>query len=408
MKLLCFIDNLGSGGAQRQLATLAVGLKKRGHEVRFLVYHPHDHFLPVLVDAGIPCQVIRPCSHWRRVFEVRRVLRAGWQDVVLAFLDAPCLYAELARIPVQGWGLVAGERSADPGLGKGVPRWLRQGHRLADSVVTNSHTNRLMLQHRWPFLKNRLSTIYNTVDLRQFRPGRVEARETGRGSNSPLRIVVAARYEANKNLLGVAKALVELKRDKPAPNVVVDWYGGMPADLSAYDRAKSFVAQNGLEGVLNLHPATKRIGEEFARASAVGLFSFFEGLPNVICEGMACGKPILMSNVCDAGSLVHEGRNGFLCDPATPASIANSIWRLSSLGCEARQNLGTESRRMAELLFDQTTILDLYERVLNSAIRREPAKPVSVWPPTVPESAVNTLRWWQRQSLNSHGHAPSH
>lgn len=39
MKILCVIDCLGSGGAQRQLVNLATAFKEKGHEVSFLVYH---------------------------------------------------------------------------------------------------------------------------------------------------------------------------------------------------------------------------------------------------------------------------------------------------------------------------------------------------------------------------------
>ena len=42
MKILCLIDDLGSGGAQRQLVNLSKGFVSRGHEVSFLVYHPAD------------------------------------------------------------------------------------------------------------------------------------------------------------------------------------------------------------------------------------------------------------------------------------------------------------------------------------------------------------------------------
>lgn len=43
-RILCFIDSLGAGGAQRQLVNLAIGLKKRGYIVHFLVYHV-DNFI---------------------------------------------------------------------------------------------------------------------------------------------------------------------------------------------------------------------------------------------------------------------------------------------------------------------------------------------------------------------------
>src|SRR6266705_2953305 len=96
MRILYFIDCLGSGGAQRQLVTMAKGFQRRGHEVRFLIYRPGGHFLPELEAAKIPCVCIPKTGHLRRICEVRRVLRQGWQEVVLAFLEGPTLYAELA------------------------------------------------------------------------------------------------------------------------------------------------------------------------------------------------------------------------------------------------------------------------------------------------------------------------
>ena len=35
MNILCVIDILGSGGAQRQLVNIAIGFKERGHTVSF-------------------------------------------------------------------------------------------------------------------------------------------------------------------------------------------------------------------------------------------------------------------------------------------------------------------------------------------------------------------------------------
>jgi hypothetical protein len=49
MRITCWIDYLVSGGAQRQLCTLAVLLKRQGHDVSMVTYHPDDFFLPMLV-----------------------------------------------------------------------------------------------------------------------------------------------------------------------------------------------------------------------------------------------------------------------------------------------------------------------------------------------------------------------
>jgi glycosyltransferase involved in cell wall biosynthesis len=393
MKLLCLIDNLGSGGAQRQLVTLAVGLKKRGHEVRFLTYFPPDHFLPLLQAADIPCQVISPCSHLQRGLAIRRILRQGWQDVVLAFLEGPCLYAELAQIPRQRWGLVAGERLADQQMNPRTGRWFRQGHRLADAVVCNSHTNRLMLVRALRFLKRKIATVYNTVDLELFRPA-LAPHAVDNGSAKAIRIVVAGSYQEKKNMMGVAKALLCLNRTQCSPPVVVDWFGAMPADPIPFNRAERFVAENGLGESLRFHPATLDIAGEYARADAVGLFSFYEGLPNVVCEGMACGKPIILSNVCDAGNLVLDGTNGFLCDPSSPESMANAIGRLTALSFEARRKMGLASRALAERLFDTQIGIERYEQILQSVVRRAKFSADCSWPTAVPESAVRTVKEW--------------
>ncbi len=393
MRILCLIDSLGSGGAQRQLVTLAIGMKNRGHEVRFLTYHRENHFLPLLQEAQIPCHIIEECSRLKRVFAVRRVLRQGTQDVVLAFLEAPCLYAELARTPTPKWGLVAGERSANPRMRKGAIGYLRQAHRLANFLVANSHTNRLMLEQEWPFLQSKLITIYNTVDLNLFKPtGGNEVIHPHR-SDRPFRIVVAGSYQKNKNMLGLSKALLHLKGNGFSQPLLIDWYGGMPADKTHYISARRFVDENHLSEFLRFHPTSGSIQCEFANADAVGLFSFFEGLPNVICEGMACGKPILLSNVCDAGNLVKDGENGFLCDPHSPESIAGALRRVAILLPAQRALMGLRSRQLAEHLFPGEAILEKYERLLQESLRPT-SQPNMNWPPEVPDSAVETVARW--------------
>lgn len=44
MKILLLIDSLGSGGAQRQIITLAALFKQQGQEVSFLLYADEGFF----------------------------------------------------------------------------------------------------------------------------------------------------------------------------------------------------------------------------------------------------------------------------------------------------------------------------------------------------------------------------
>lgn len=371
MKILCVIDNLGSGGAQRQLTAIAVGLKARGHTVEFFTYYPEDHFKPELDRAGIPVHLSLKRSRFsfKPLFALRRLIRKSGFDAVLAFLETPALYAELASWPTREWGLVVGERSANPGMARGTKRLMRHFHRLADAVITNSRANKKMLYQHFPALKRKLGTIYNVVDLDRFKP---LSTETSSLPDGTVRVVVSASYQANKNMEGIAKALLLFEQDSHSQGLVVDWYGGMPADKSAHARVTNFISENGLTDRLRLHSQIRNIEREFQHATAIGLFSFYEGLPNTICEGMACAKPILMSDVCDARILVRDGTNGFLCNPHSPESIASAFKRLLSLSRDERTAFGQESRRRAELLFSPAAVVDNYEKVLTSVVAREP------------------------------------
>src|SRR5262249_17708134 len=143
---------------------------------------------------------------------------------VLAYLEGPCLYAELAGLPWRRWGLVVSERNAVPDSHRARLPWRRWLHRTADYVVTNSHTNRLMLEYAVPSLQGRVVTIYNALDLQAFSPA-AEAVERPTGA---LRLVVAGRHTRQKNAVGLVEAIALLRKQSAPVDVSVDWYGYDP------------------------------------------------------------------------------------------------------------------------------------------------------------------------------------
>jgi glycosyltransferase involved in cell wall biosynthesis len=74
--------------------------------------------------------------------------------------------------------------------------------------------------------------------------------------------------------------------------------------------------------------------------------TLFEGLPIVILEAMACGKPVVASNVTEVPQVVKHGVNGFLVPPRDPRAIANAV--LEIYDKDLIEVMGRESRRIAE------------------------------------------------------------
>jgi glycosyltransferase involved in cell wall biosynthesis len=89
--------------------------------------------------------------------------------------------------------------------------------------------------------------------------------------------------------------------------------------------------------------------------------SFIEGLPNAICEALACGLPILAGDVCDHALLVEHNVNGYLFDPGLSESIAESLVAFAELSPGSRQRMGIASRRLAEEKLGVNRLVDEYE-----------------------------------------------
>ena len=53
----------------------------------------------------------------------------------------------------------------------------------------------------------------------------------------------------------------------------------------------------------------------------------WEGFPNVLCEAMSCGLPVLASDVSDVRHIMEDGVNGFLMNPTSPDDMAKTIIR---------------------------------------------------------------------------------
>lgn len=341
MRLLFVIDHFGSGGAQRQMVNLGCGLAARGHEVEFFVYHDQYRFFRSMVEtAGIRIHEARKTDRLGLgvLLALRALLRGGHYDAALAYLETPSLCVEVASIGLSGVPVVVSER-VDPDAGSGGARraFAIQMHRLATRVVANSGTCAEQLGRRHPWLVPRLQTIRNGVDLGEFSPPVGEERR----SSARLRLLAVGTVTPRKNAHGLVEALVELRRQvRVLP--VVTWVGKLESDEASVRYRRELQAaleRHDLLGSWIWAGEQARIAPLMREADALIHPSLREGLANVICEALACGLPVLVSDRGENGWLAGGGRRGFVFDPESAAGIAETIGRFSSLGGDARREM---------------------------------------------------------------------
>ena len=347
MKILLFIDSLGSGGAQRQMVTLAKIFQNLKYEVSFLVYHKEDFFKAQLDELNIHVNYILEPNPILRIWKIRRFIRAGDYSTVISFLDTPNFINCISAIGDRNWKVVTSERSAKRSFfsskkGK-LFGWFQ---RYSDTIVCNSNNAKAMWEQHYPNYINKLSVIYNPVILPEITSEYIPKQ------NGKLHIVVAASYQYLKNPIGLIKALALLNEEE-REKIEVNWYGSLSfgnAKTNAYQHALKLIKEFDLLRVISLNPATIDIANKMNEADVVALFSKLEGLPNAICEGMMIGKPIMMTKVSDYAVLVDDS-NGVLCDWKNPDNIKEALVKTINLSIEDLKLLGQASKEKAAELF---------------------------------------------------------
>lgn len=141
----------------------------------------------------------------------------------------------------------------------------------------------------------------------------------------------------NKNHATVIKALAKL--NNPQIHYIICGQGVLE------DYLKRLVKKLELEKQVHLLGYRKDI-PEICKASDVFVFpSFREGLSVALMEAMACGLPIICSNIRGNSDLIENGKGGFLLNPRDIEGFSNAIDLLYS-SSKLREELGNQNLKI--------------------------------------------------------------
>jgi glycosyltransferase involved in cell wall biosynthesis len=135
------------------------------------------------------------------------------------------------------------------------------------------------------------------------------------------------------------------------------------------EQLKTQVIEAGLEKYVHIQQAV--IGAEkidlFRTADIFVYPSYHEGMPMAVIEAMACGLPIIATQVGGLPDLVSPGVNGLLVPTGQPEQLANAIHQLI-VNPQMRNSMQMGSFRLARENFDieklVSRLLDIYRVLL--------------------------------------------
>lgn len=179
-------------------------------------------------------------------------------------------------------------------------------------------------------------------------------------------VLMACRLLADKGVYEFQKSAQLLKEKYPEVRFVL--VGGIdpdnPASLTEQE-LNEWVQKGDLEwwGHQNNMP------EVLSQATVVVLPSYREGMPKVLLEAQALGRPIVTTDVPGCREAIEDGKTGFLAQVKDEKSLANEIEKLI-INDELCLEFSRNARALAEQKFDieqvVKTHMNIYENLVQN------------------------------------------
>lgn len=357
-RILCLIENIGPSGAERQITNLAVLLRKQGHEVEVAYYVKKEFYLPFLLENGVKgCYLPEAANPRKRFFALRKHIKATRPDAVVCYSAAPSMITCVLKLLGAKFTLIVSERNTTQQLGFGE-RMRFFLYRWADFIVPNSQSQGNFITEHYPNLAPKVKVITNFVDTDLFVPAPpISPLQGGTKGGAGVNIICVGRLAAQKNIPRFIDAIEMLKNK--GLRFRVDWYGqDFKNDYS--EKCYALVKEKGLENVLFFHPQTSEVIQKYQESDVLCLPSLYEGFPNVLCEAMCCGLPVVCSRVSDVPQIMEEGVNGFIFDPLNVDDMAEKLEKTITLSEEERRKMAIRSREIAVSKFSSDVFISKY------------------------------------------------
>ncbi len=358
MRLGLVIGQLDYGGAETQLAELALRLPQGYEPVVYCLSsrdHPHGERLR---KAGIPVRLLPARRHYDagRVARLARLLRSDGIEVAHAFLYIASAYTYAATRMPGAPRFVASARNCKHERTL-LRRWLmRRALHGADAVVCNSREMARFAAEHYRARRDRIHVVYNGVDLERF-AFRPRHAATGR-------IGAVGRLEEQKDWRSFLRAAACVLKERPDLEFEVVGEG------SERSRLEHLARDLGIAGRVRFPGTRDDISEFLATLDQFWLTSTWEGTPNVVLEAMAVGVPVLATRVGGVPELIEDGRTGVLFAPGDTAALAQRSLDLLRRPDE-QERIALRAREEVERRFSPARMVAdtcrVYEEILEEA-----------------------------------------
>lgn len=328
-RLLHIIDHLGSGGAQETLLSLLKYADRQRFQVEVATLHGRGYYWEAIRRLQVPIHSLSPHKFVPLyVSNLLDILRRGKFDLVHCHLTASNLIAKPLAYLV-GVPCILNYDQND--IHRKEHKWLMWLDRLANllthHIVAVSVSTRDFLLQEEKVSPEKITVIYNGVDLECFRPAADAANRLSwrRKWDLPENCLVVGgvgRLRRQKNFSFFLKVAREVLQKLPEVYFVIAGEGPERAKLQKLAQDLDIASQVRFLGYV------RDMAALYPVMDVLLMTSHSEGTPLTVLEAMAMGVPLVAAQVDGMGEVLEDKVDAFLVPPGDVSLFAQRTCRL--------------------------------------------------------------------------------
>ena len=217
-----------------------------------------------------------------------------------------------------------------------ISPFIKFAWKKAEIIISKCKTEKEMVLKINPKLK--IKTVYNGIDTKIFFPTENKIQDKN------LKLICAARLIKHKGQYTLIKAVSNLKKQGIIMNVNLVGEGDEKNAYVKYAKAQDVAEQIIFSGYV----PREKMAEQYQNADIFVLPSHSECMSNAMLEAMACGLPVIVTDVGGTEELIDK-TDGFIFKPGDEITLTH-ILKDIDLNKDKIQILGKKSRKKAEQL----------------------------------------------------------
>lgn len=339
LKVAHIITRLELGGAQQNTLYCCAGHDRRRYDVLLIcgtggyldaeakkIKNLKTYFLPELKHP------LRPWWDLLAYFKIASILRDEKVDIVHTHSSKAGILgrwaAYKAGVPhivhtVHGWGFFTGQFFLTRWIYQTLERWTAS---VTERLIAVSADNQREGLEAGIGKPEQYRVIHSGILPKRYVLSPTAGRKARRALNPQNRpsVLVLSNFKSQKSPLDVVEAAAILAMKMP--EALFLWAGDGP--LRA--KVEKAIGLRGLKENFNLLGWRQDIAELLAAADVLFLASLHEGLPRVVLQAMAAGKPVVATSVNGTPEAVKNDVTGFLTGPHETEAMAQGLYRILS------------------------------------------------------------------------------